>query len=85
MSGRDAKKTDEEGNSKRKSDTAQSCWKLKKKGGEKKRFQQLCSITNAIVVYPLSSDPGKATVRASGRDGGFLCSLSFNYNTELQD
>lgn len=26
------------------------------------------------MVYPLSSDPGRATVRASGRDGGFLCS-----------
>lgn len=50
-----------------------------------RRFQQLCSITNAIVVYPLSSDPGRATVRASGRVGGFLCSLSFNYNTELED
>lgn len=37
MSGRDAKKTDEEGNGKRKSDTAQSCWKLKKKREEKKK------------------------------------------------
>lgn len=43
MSGRDAKKTDEEGNSKRKSDTAQSCWKLKKKGGEKKGFNS-CAV-----------------------------------------
>lgn len=26
------------------------------------------------MVYPLSSDPGRATVRESGWDGGFLCS-----------
>lgn len=37
------KKTDDEGNSKRKSDTAQSCWKLKKKGGEKKGFNS-CAV-----------------------------------------
>lgn len=52
---------------------------------KERRFQQLCSITNAIVVYPLSSDPGRATVRASGWDGSLRGSLSFNYNTELED
>lgn len=67
------------GGRKRKSDRATEKWR------RERRFQQLCSITNAIVVDPLSSDPGRATVRASGRDGGFLCSLSFNYNTELPD
>lgn len=41
----------------------------KKLQKRERRFQQLCCITNAIVVYPLSSDPGRATVRASGRDG----------------
>lgn len=43
MSGRDVKKTDEEGNSKRKSDTAQSCWKLKKREEKKTGFNS-CAV-----------------------------------------